>query len=52
MSFISLTAAAGLDICRRIASGEFEVAGIQVRVRLESHAERAMRRSRSMTEAA
>lgn len=31
MSFISLTAAAGLDICRRIASGEFEVAGIQVR---------------------
>jgi len=31
MSIISITAEAGLDICRRIASGELEVAGIQVR---------------------
>ena len=31
MSIISITAEAGRDICRRIASGELEVAGIQVR---------------------
>jgi hypothetical protein len=31
MSIVSITAEAGRDICRRIASGELEVAGIQVR---------------------
>ncbi|WP_439578953.1 hypothetical protein [Elioraea sp.] len=31
MSIISITAEAGRDICSRIASGELEVAGIQVR---------------------